>query len=193
MNPTLVRLKQEHHQFLRLLNCLKMEVSLLSQPDNDSGKLTIFIDAFDYISIYPERWHHPIEDEACRALLNKPLSTNEKLIVEKTEQEHLELEKLTKFMKKLFRLILQNKDIGLHYLDSVFDKYISAQIQHIQSENLHLYPLYEKKLDNQDWTKIFANVVDHQDPLFSEKTRDDYVSLYEYIVRKERQLEKKAS
>ena len=52
----------EHHNFVRLLDCLQAHADAIAA--GETPNYSLMIDILTYLRRYPDRYHHPREDEA---------------------------------------------------------------------------------------------------------------------------------
>lgn len=180
MHPLMQQLCDDHHHFQRLLYCLQKEVSYYEAGRPADAELSLILDAMDYIQLYPEKWHHPVEDVIFEILLNKDIE--ESPLIQEIVDEHQRLEKMTQREKSLFTAISHGSDIPTDEIINVHREFIAAQAGHIERENHQIYPLIEKYMTDADWQTVDERMATPSDPLFGESIREDYQSLYQRIL-----------
>lgn len=184
MHPTQSQLNADHYNFLRLLRCLESEITCYEADQASHAKLAVILDIFEYVQIYPEKFHHPIEDLVFELLLIKQVQGSEDVWAIKSE--HKKLEELTRRAAQLFTSVANDTVVSVEDLITVTREFISRQLDHINRENRLVYPLLEKNISDQEWDEITAKVSVGNDPVFNDSIKKEYKNLYKAIVQSER-------
>lgn len=172
MHPIQSQLYADHFNFLRLLAFLEGEIACYEADNGGHARLPIVLDILDYIQAYPERWHHPMEDAAFELLLVKQVPKSEQIWSLKSE--HKKLESLTDRAVELFSSVANDVVVPVEELLSATREFIHRQQEHINKENLLVYPLLSEFLTDDDWEMLELKVQGKIDPLFA--TTDDALS-----------------
>lgn len=180
MHSLMKQLCDDHHHLQRLLYCLQKEVSYFEARQPESAELSLILDAIDYFQVYPEKWHHPVEDVIFELLLNKTIP--ESALIQEIIDEHQQLEKMTQREKLLFSSIAHGNEIPTDKLIDAHREFIALQAGHIEKENHQIYPLFDQYLSDADWQTIEARIATLADPLFGENIREGYQALYQRIL-----------
>ena len=173
----LTKLLTEHNHIQKTLNLL--EIQFLDLCRGRLPDLPMMLSIIVYIQEYPEQAHHPLEDAIFSELIKrggKGAKLARKLIT-----EHTELEKVTRALRETIeRRIDRNvsTDKELKHQLSIF---LSRQRRHLYTEEMKIYPLIENTMTKQDLEKIRTMVPYRNDPVFGERTRNDYERLYREI------------
>lgn len=183
MHPTQSQLFADHHNFLRLLRCLEVEISCYEQSQPGSAHLSVILDIFDYVQFYPEQYHHPLEDALFDLLIARELENADQLQAMKAE--HKALDALTRKASRLFNSVANDSVVPVNELVSVTREFLNRQIDHITRENRCVYPLLSANISETEWNEITASVAQRKDPLFSKAIIDEYRDLYDAILRAE--------
>lgn len=182
MHPTQSQLCADHFNFLRLLRALELEIACYEAASE--GRLGVILDIFDYVQVYPEKWHHPIEDAAFEMLLKKQADNSD--VIWGVRAEHKALEEMTHKVNEMFIAVANDTIVPVDKLVTATKEFVARQLDHINSENRLIYPLFNKYLSDQDWNEITEKVQSRRDPLFNEELCEEYRSLYKSILRGER-------
>lgn len=178
MNTILEKLHSDHINFSKLLAFLEQQLGLLE--DCKISNLDAMLDAVRYMKEYPDQIHHPLENIVFKYFLEhysqQHASINELL------HEHDEMPALT---EKLLEA-LQNAVLGLpqerEKLCALLTEYISVQREHMDEEEVHVYPSLNSCLSTSDWQEIDNELAATADPLFGEKVQHSYQNLYRQIM-----------
>lgn len=174
------QLCDDHRNMQSLLSAFEQLSRDLSRRDRDPETLNLILDALDYISIYPDRWHHPVEDLAMQRLLEKPAADRE--AIETTQREHRKITAATRRMNALFYAVANDAAVERSRLFSATRDYLLLQRKHMQRENEYILPQFATLLTAEDWAQVEARLKRQQDPLFSSELKRLYESLHHYIV-----------
>ena len=169
----------EHDHIRKTLNLLEMQ--FLDLCRDRTPDYSIMLSIVVYIQEYPEQVHHPLED-AIFSILLKRVSDESKLIRELVT-DHTELEVVTRDLRRsieLFRSGIGNKEKLKHQLS----EFLIRQRRHLYIEEMNVYPLVKHVLTEQDWKDIQPMAPHMDDPVFGERTRNDYERLYREIEGK---------
>lgn len=183
MHPIEKKLYTDHYRIQRLLVCLQKQIDCYEIDDLEHAELPLVLDALDYIRVYPEKWHHPIEDKIFEFLLSK--NPPEAEIIQNILQEHVALENLTHEVNQLFCAVANDCIVPTDQLVNKSRYYFLRQSEHIDRENALIYPLLQRYMTTDDWNRISAEMQSIEDPLFGPAVQEDYKNLYHQILASE--------
>jgi hemerythrin-like domain-containing protein len=163
-------LYSEHSYFLSLLDTLEQETEKLKP-----GKVPdyhLLLDIVDYLTRYPDQYHHPRED----LLFAKMLSAdkNFKTDLERLEREH---KTLRSYNDKLFaelKRIAAGRRVDRPELMRNLKRYISGYRQHIEFESKRIFPKAKGELSAADLKQLKARTRYIDDPLFGGEVEGRY-------------------
>ncbi len=176
------QLNTDHHHLQRLLNCLSEEIDCFDYDSKRSADLTIILNALEYISVYHDKWHHPLEDVIFARLLKKDIKQNEIDLIHQLEKEHKSISGETDKITHLFKMASRDCIIQINELIKSARFFILAQQAHMKNENEYIYPLIDQKITDQDWAEIEKETTPSDDPLFNEQSRSKFDQLYQFIL-----------
>jgi hemerythrin-like domain-containing protein len=146
------------------------------KPDFDVlGAMIYYIDAF------PERFHHPKEDEYLFRLLRirHPAAAE---VLDRLKTEHRAGgEKIRTLEQALARYQQGGASEFSNFLTAV-EAYAQFHWMHMKTEEQVVLPLAEKHLTNGDWEAIDAAFLGHTDPMFGAEVGAKYDELFRRIV-----------
>lgn len=183
MHALLSQLYADHYNALRLLRCFESELACIESQEDWHDRLPIILDILEYVRVYPEKFHHPIEDLAFDKLLVKDVPGASTIWGIKAE--HVKLEKMTQKAQQLFANVANDVVVSMEELLSTAGEFIARQTDHINCENSMIFPLFEKYLSDEDWSAIQQKIDLKKDPLFEQRVREEYKSLYQAILKAE--------
>lgn len=133
-----------------------------------------------YIDEYPERMHHPKEDEYLFARL-EARAGEAKPLIDSLRAEH---EKSAHLVRDLERSLLMFEDAApegaREFLDAV-NAYAEFHWKHMRREETELLPLAERHLTPEDWRAIDEAFDTNRDPIAGIRERD-FEALFTRIV-----------
>jgi hemerythrin-like domain-containing protein len=134
-----------------------------------------------YIDAFPERFHHPKEDEYLFRLLRLRRPETAPLL-DRLEAEHrVGAEKIRTLEQALARYQQGGDDEFSNFL-AVVDGYAAFHWNHMKTEEKEVLPLAEKYLSAGDWEAIDAAFLGHSDPLLGAEAGAEYDALFTRIV-----------
>lgn len=179
-NLIIGQLQEDHKQLVRMLYHLEREVKAIAGLQPGSGSLETILDILDYVQMYPELWHHPVEDIIYEKLLKKAIPDPQ--LLHDALEEHELLETLTENLHVYIdAAALANDKPPMRFVKSTSD-YVSRQLMHMEFEQKHLFPLTENYLDQNDWQDIKESMK-LQRQLTDESRIQAYSELYRDIAR----------
>ncbi len=177
MSKALKRLHTDHINFMKLMKLMKAEVENITT--NGELYVSLILDIVDYIQHYPNTIHHPMENVIFEYYLQKYDSDCQPII--QLLEEHNSLSyipvKIEECMQKIKSGEIQSKDALIEKLE----QFISDQIEHINKEEKEVFPLLENSFTKNDWKYIDSKLTASEDPLFGDKMKQGYETLYKRI------------
>lgn len=163
-------LRDEHRSISAVLSGLR-ELARMAQepgvrPDFAALRAMVY-----YIDTFPEKLHHPKEDEHLFARLLERAPEAAPLVRE-LQDEHVQGARL---VRELERAVLGYEQSwpegGAAFRDAV-EAYAQFHWQHMRKEEQRVLPLAEQRLTAEDWAAIAAAFAANQDPLAGTAERD---------------------
>ena len=173
------KIRDEHRSISAVLHALK-QLARDAQDVRVKPGFEALRAMIRYIDEYPERLHHPKEDEflfarlAARAPEAKPL-------VDSLKAEH---EKGARLVRELERSLVMFEDAPAEgargFLEAV-NAYAEFHWNHMRCEETELLPLAERHLTPEDWRAIDEAFDTNRDPIAGIRERD-FEALFARIV-----------
>lgn len=164
------KLRDEHRSISAVLSGLRELARMAQQPgvrpDFASVRAMIY-----YIDAFPEKLHHPKEDEHLFARLAARSSAAAPLVRE-LQAEH---EEGARRVRELERAVLgceQRWPQGGEAFREAVEAYADFHWRHMRKEEQDLLPLAERHLTAEDWAAIDAAFAANDDPLADAAERD---------------------
>ena len=176
-----IRIIREEHQSLAavlhgLLYVVREIRAHRMQPDFELlGAMVYYIDTF------PERCHHPKEDEWLFRLLQQRHPPANELLARLRSEHRAGATKLKQLEQALVRY-QQGGHTEFPVFAAAVEGFVAFERNHMHSEETEVIPLAQAHLTPADWQEIDAAFLDHTDPLSGEVVRDDFRGFFRRIV-----------
>jgi hemerythrin-like domain-containing protein len=172
-------LKSEHRSISAVLHGLK-ELARMAQDAKVRPRFQVLRSMVRYIDEYPERLHHPKEDEHLFArVLNR--APEARALVEGLHAEHQEGARLIRELERALLFFEEGWPVGAREFQDKVDAYAAFHWQHMRKEEHELLPLAERVLSADDWRAIDRAFAANEDPIAALEERD-YEKLFTRIA-----------
>lgn len=172
-------IKAEHRNLFRVVNVLDVMTR-----DSAAGKQPDFalLDAIlGYIEEFPDRYHHPKEDDYLFKALRQRDPASHAILDELEDEHHLFGGRMKLLKEGLERYRRSYPEGGEDFRQMTRD-YVRFQTKHLQKEEGVVLPMAQRSLLPADWAEIDRAFADNEDPLFGTAARDEARALYSKIV-----------
>jgi len=180
MNTIYRQLCCDHKHMQRLLDIFETLLQQLGKQERDPATLSMILEALDFFSVYPDQWHHPVEDLVFERLLGKPVDIRD--VVDKTLREHQQIAATTRRMNQLFYAVANDAAVEREQLFGTAREYIDLQRRHLEKENEILFPLVAQHLTPADWEDVQIKLDARESAHFHAGVRRLYEALYEDLT-----------
>jgi hemerythrin-like domain-containing protein len=134
-----------------------------------------------YIDAFPERFHHPKEDEYLFRLLRVRHPDAAPLLDRLNIEHRAGAEKIRVLEQALSRYQQGGAAESSKFMAAV-EEYAAFHWEHMRSEEKEVVPLAEKYLLAGDWQTIDAAFLGHSDPMLGAEAGAKYSALFTRIV-----------
>ena len=189
MKTVIDRIIDDHHHMARLLNCLDYEVAGYREETDYRPKLSIILEALDYMHNYPDAFHHPLESRLMARLRPRLKCREDRIQFDLIEDQHKQICALTQKLSNDFNTIASDQVIPINLLLAEYSLYSELQKEHMQLENDHMIPAMQELLTPEDLASVEDDLRQMSDPLFGSYLWDAYHDLYHYVVEWEAERE----
>ncbi|HXM80468.1 MAG TPA: hemerythrin domain-containing protein [Burkholderiales bacterium] len=179
MNKAINILRDEHRSISAVLHGLK-ELARLAQDSRVRPGFEAFRAMVRYIDEYPERFHHPKEDQFLFARLEARAPQASSLVKE-LRDEHIEGARLIRELERALLLFQERWPAGAREFLSAVSDYVEFHWNHMRKEEEKLLPLAERHLTAQDWVEIEEAFAANADPIGDVREKD-FEALFTRIV-----------
>ena len=179
MTDAISILKSEHRSISALLHGLK-QLARMAQDTSARPRFQVLRSMLRYIDEYPERLHHPKEDQHlfARVLERAPQARE---LVEALQAEHKEGARLIRELERALLFLEEGWPIGAREFEAAVEAYADFHWQHMRREEHELLPLAERVLSAEDWRAIDRAFAANEDPVAALRERD-YEELFTRIA-----------
>jgi hemerythrin-like domain-containing protein len=147
-----------------------------AKPDFDLfGAMVYYVDAF------PERFHHPKEDEYLFRLLRLrcPQAAS---VLDRLEAEHRAGAEKIRTLEQILARYRHGGDTEFSNFLTAVEAYAAFHWEHMRLEEKEVLPLAEKHLSVGDWELVVAAFLGHTDPMLGAKAGAPYDALFTRIL-----------
>jgi hemerythrin-like domain-containing protein len=173
------KIRDEHRSISAVLHGLKQLARDAQDPRVEPGFQALRA-MIRYIDEYPERLHHPKEDEFLFARLEARVP-QAKPLVAALKSEHQQGARLVRDLERALLFFEEGWPVGAREFLEAVDAYAEFHWKHMRKEESELLPLAEKHLPPDDWRAINAAFDVNQDPIAGIRERD-FEALFSKIV-----------
>jgi len=173
-------IQDEHRSLAAVLHGMLYLVTKIRdhgmKPDFDLlGAMVYYIDTF------PERFHHPKEDQYLFRLL-RIRHPEAAPLLERLEAEHRAGAEKIRTLEQALARYQQGGASEFSNFATAVQAYAKFHWDHMRAEEKEVLPLAEKHLTAGDWEAIDAAFAGHTDPLFGEEPSEDYHKVFQRIL-----------
>jgi branched-chain amino acid transport system ATP-binding protein len=170
----------EHRALAAVLHGMLYLVHKIRDHD-DKPDFNLFGAMIYYIDSFPERFHHPKEDQYLYRILRMRHAAAAALL-DRLETEHrVGAEKIRTLQQALARYQQGGKAQFPSFLAAV-ESYAEFHWIHMKAEEQEALPMAEKYLSAADWKEIDAAFLGHSDPMLGAPVRTEFDRLFTRIV-----------
>lgn len=174
------KIRDEHRSLSAVIHALK-QLARDAQDARVKPDFRVFQAMIHYIDEFPEKLHHPKEDEFLfPALLQRAPAT--KGVIDSLQAEHRDGARLIRELERALVFFEDGWPAGAADFLGTVDAYADFHWRHMRKEELEVLPMAEKHLTAQDWAAIDEAFDVNQDPVAGVKEKD-FQELFSRIVR----------
>lgn len=172
-------LHDEHLAIAAVLQALQ-HLARMAQDPGVKADFRAFHAMIHYIDAFPERLHHPKEDQVLFARLWEK-SAEARPLVARLKAEHVEGARLVRDLEAAVRKYEQAWPHGAQDFAAAVQAYADFHWKHMRSEEQELLPLAERALSEEDWAAIEHAFAQNEDPI-ADLRGQDFEKLYTRIL-----------
>jgi hemerythrin-like domain-containing protein len=170
MKDAISILKSEHRSISAVLHGLK-ELARMAQDAKVRPSFQVLRSMLRYMDEYPERLHHPKENDHIfsRLVAREP---GARLLVKELQAEHEEGARLIRELERALLFFEEGWPAGAREFQQTVDAYAEFHWKHMRKEEQQLLPLAERALTAEDWKAINEAFAANRDPVAGLQERD---------------------
>lgn len=180
MSRSLATIQREHRALAAVLYTFDHVLA-----DIRAGKIEPDFALFDsilaYVQDFPDRFHHPKEDEVLFPLIAKR-APEMKAVIDELQAQHHDGVRLTSALKWQLDEWKAAPGKGFAAFDDAALKFIDWQRKHMAKEERTVMPAARAKLMAADWIGADAAFADNDDPIFGKNPKKVYDQLLSKIA-----------
>lgn len=175
-------IRQEHRYISAVIHCLEQVLKDIKASKIDVDP-AFFRAVIEYIRDFPDRFHHPKENEYLFKAVARRRPDLKSLLDELTEQHRAGERKIAELWWKAEEFEKKGATAFDDFCKSALE-YVDFQRAHLLTEEDKIIPAALKSLTDDDWAEIDAAFADNDDPIFGAKPRQHFQALISEIVRR---------
>jgi len=179
MSDVVTVLQIDHHRMAGLLELIERQAGNIARREPVNYRL--LESAFDYISTYPDRCHHPKEDLVYRKLIGRHPELADSL--GNLVREHETLGRLTSDATRAVRESQQSSGAAIDGLSAQLLEFVNIYRRHMLMEDRHFFPAALQWLSRDEFEEIDYALFDRPDPLAGRESEARFAELRGEISR----------
>jgi hemerythrin-like domain-containing protein len=173
----LKQLHTDHGNVAHMLAILDKQLNNVHEMK--STDFDLMRDVMYYMTRYPDRTHHPLEDLLIHKLIEHDSSARQ--LGENILREHQGLAEKGKIFLDMLVRVTDGAMVLREEIEAAGRDYVAFLRAHMEKEDEQLFPLAEKTLSHRDWTEIAQAIERRHDPVFGPMVDDQFRALYDFI------------
>jgi hemerythrin-like domain-containing protein len=174
-------LEKEHRSMCKVVALLERLLEDLAKYDSEPD-FVLLSSALYYIDEFPERVHHPKEEQHIFDTLRRRTTALDPAL-DRLQAQHLESDILASRITRAMVRYQGGAPDGLARLRAAVSAYSALLAEHIRAEE-HLLDSAANHLTDGDWLSIAAAFEAHVDPLSYHSTVEEFRRLYGRIMNR---------
>ena len=175
-------IRDEHRSLVAVLQGLEF----LVRDIRDRGvapDFELFTLILDYIDLFPEKFHHPKENEYLFKTL-RARTAEANAVLDELEAEHARGDQLIHELRQALARWRVAGAAGFDAFLTAVAAYLDLHWKHMRKEEDVVMPLAERALTAADWQAIDAAFRANDDPLFGARPKQEFRKLFQLIVNR---------
>jgi hemerythrin-like domain-containing protein len=182
-------LRQEHRNIEKLLLVLEQELNVFARGDRPDYEVVHAIIA--YFQVYPDAYHHPLEDEVFEKLKARDSAAAAK--IGDLAADHRRGAERLRRVAEAVETVLADQELLRQTVNDIIRDFIEQERRHMAMEERNFFPAAIKALQLQDWGEIASRMTDQSDPLFNEVVEEKFDVVRRHILELEQEAEAERS
>jgi len=182
-------LRQEHRNIEKLLLVLERELDVFARGDHPDYEVVHAV--IGYFQVYPDAYHHPLEDRVFEKLKVRDSAVAAK-IGDLAADHRRGAERLRKVAQAVEN-VLADREFLRQTVNDIIRDFIEQERRHMAMEERVFFPAAINALQPADWAEIASRLTDQNDPLFSEVVEEKFEVVRRHILQLEQEAEEERS
>jgi len=173
-------IRNEHRAIAAVVHCFEQ---ILKEVRDDAldPPFDVFELVMRYLAEFPDRFHHPKEDDFLfPALADRDPAVGE--VIHELQQQHEDCVRKTAMLVQMLAAWKAGDADAFKAFDQAAREYIAFQWEHIRLEETQILPAAREKLTETDWEAIDAAFDENDDPIFGANPQAAFNGLFRKIV-----------
>lgn len=182
MNPTLLdALWNEHRSIAVVLHAMEY---LVREQRNHGTKINpaVFRAMLYYLDVFPERMHHPKEEDYLFAAVRRKTSEADAVLDELRKEHDSGAHTIRDLEQDLLRYE-EGGDKEFESFAAAVEAFVAGYRQHMRKEEDGVMPIARRVLNAQDWADINRAWAENRDPLTGVEGEKEYEQVLDRIVK----------
>jgi len=182
MNPTLLdALWNEHLSIAVVLHAMEY---LVREQRAHGTKVNpaVFRAMLYYLDVFPERMHHPKEEQYLFAAVRRKTSEADAILDELRREHDSGAHTIRDLEQDLLRYEEGGEKEFARFAAAV-EQFVAGYRQHMRKEEDGVMPIARRVLNAQDWADINRAWAENRDPLTGVETEKEYEQVLDRIVK----------
>lgn len=173
-------IRNEHRAIAAVVHCFEQ---ILKEVRDDAldPPFDLFELVIRYLSEFPDRFHHPKEDDFLfPAVAGHDAAAAD--VIRELQEQHEDCVRKTAGLASLLAAWKEGKDGGWEAFDQAARSYIAFQWEHIRLEETEILPAAREALSEAEWHSIDEAFGENDDPIFGANPQAAFNGLFRKIV-----------
>jgi len=179
MKDAIEIIHNEHRALAAVLHCLDHVVSDVRQGRAEPD-FELFETIAEYVEIFPDRYHHPKEDEYLFKMLEKR-DPDLREVIEQQRTEHARCDRATAELRSALDAYRKDPAAADRFFVAV-EEFLEFERKHMSREERLILPRAREILTEDEQAKLHEAFTGHTDPLFGAAPSDRFRRLFSRIV-----------
>jgi len=173
-------IRDEHRAIAAVVHCFDHVLKDVRDAALDPP-FEVFELILRYLAEYPDRFHHPKEDDFLFPALAKrdPAAG---VVIRELQRQHEEGIQMTTVLRQALAAWKADGQDRFDAFDAAAQDYIAFQWEHIRVEETKILPVAREKLTAEDWKTIDQAFGENEDPIFGANPKAAFDELFRMIV-----------
>jgi len=134
-----------------------------------------------YLDAYPEKRHHPKEDQYLFARL-KAITDEGSVAIARLEHEHAAGDARIKALETAMHRYASGERDGYDGFVAAFEAFAEFYRTHMMLEEREVFPLCRKYFTEDDWAMVAAGFRENNDPMGGTREDEDFTKIFSKLV-----------